>query len=136
MKIYLKALFCAVLVVLAACSQPTITPVPAPPMPEKFSRLPLPAKMRCKGENSSKPEFLIWELPGIEPGDKNSAYQGNRGNWIAHLKPCEDVTVLQVVWSEWDREWYLLVKFADKQGWATQSVVELTTAMTSTPSPP
>jgi hypothetical protein len=135
MKTELKALISIGLVALASCSQPAITPVPEPPMPEQYSRLPLSAKMRCTGETSTKPEFLIWEFPGIEPGDKNSAYQGNRGNWIAHLKPCESVTILQVVWSEWDRDWYLLVRFSDKRGWARQSVVELTATMTPTPAP-
>jgi hypothetical protein len=135
MKTIMRLWFMVSVVLLVACSQSAITPMPAPSIPEKYADLPKNARMRCEGEDATVPKFPIWELPAIEPGDKNSAYQGNRGKEIARLKPCEAVIVVQVVWSEWSRDWYLLVKFSGVQGWIYSGAVELESTSVSTPTP-
>ncbi len=67
-----------------------------------------------------------WELPGLEPGDKNSAYMGLRGENLGSLPDCTPVTITDYAWSKTDSEYWLNVTVPDKlAGWVPMDLVDL-----------
>lgn len=87
------------------------TQMPTPVPPSDLSALPRPARIKC--DNPPRADWdvvAIWELPGTQPGDPNSAYMGNRGQRLGLLSGCTPVTVTNYAWSQTDRAFWVYVK--------------------------
>lgn len=115
-------------IVLASCnSRPTPTPEPTPIPPQELRNLPRLARTRCTGDpNLDKGSSALFEMPGVYPRDTDSADEGARGrrlHWVAH---CTEVEVLKAAWSEWDQEFWVLVRVEDAEGWIWARWLEFT----------
>lgn len=90
------------------------TPTP----PADLLTLPRDVQVICHNDpNLDRGTVNVWELPGLEPSDPNSAYQGRRGNLQGELSWCTPVKVSDYAWSETDREFYVHVAAGSVQGW-------------------
>lgn len=93
--------------------------MPTPVAPSELSVLPRDAQIKC--DNPPRAEWddvAIWELPGVEPGDPNSAYMGNRGKRLGLLRGCISVTVMSYAWSQTDRAFWVHIKGpSGEEGW-------------------
>jgi hypothetical protein len=105
----------------SGCRRDVLTPVPAPAMPERLTDLPKVGYILC---DSSRSSVSLWEHPGTEPADKDSAYQGHTGNIVGTAQPCEAITVSKALWSEWDGAFYVLVETRHHTGWLLERFVE------------
>lgn len=113
--------------------RPAIMPMPEPPLPAELTKLPQTARVKCFGEDPTEVLVNVWELPAVEPGDKNSAYQGYTGEAKGVIKGCEVITVKKAVWSPWSRNWYLFIESSTVQGWVYRGAVEFDERVKSTP---
>jgi hypothetical protein len=94
------------------------TPAPTPPPPATLSNLPAEAGRPCYCDsNYNESRAVIWELPGIEPADKNSASRGRRGRELGYLKGCEHFIVTGYEWSRFDRKFYVFIEAQGVKGW-------------------
>jgi len=121
------AFLLASIVVLASCTiskvEPTGTPLAPPP---ELLDLPRIARMRCSDNSRfNEGNFVVWELPGIEPSDKDSAYRGNRGKDLGRLPPCTVIKITDYTWSETDREFWIYITTDTLEGWVTLDIVDL-----------
>jgi hypothetical protein len=92
------------------------TPIP----PSELLHLPVEAQVKCYNDpNLDRGGWYVWEFPGIEPTDPNSAYQGRRGELIGTLASCAWVTITDYSWSEIDQEFWVYVETKDVKGWIT-----------------
>lgn len=102
------------------------TPVRTPIPPPELMDLPVDAKIRCYDDpNLNRGEVVVWELPGVEPSDPNSAYMGARGERLGSLRPCTAVTIAGYAWSETDQEFWVYVEADRLEGWVPLSLVDL-----------
>lgn len=106
--------------------------MPEPPLPAELTNLPQTARIKCSGDDPTKLLVNVWELPAVEPGDKNSAYQGYGGEVIAQIKGCEVIVVREAVWSPWSRDWYLFIESSTARGWVYRGGVEFSERVKST----
>ncbi len=102
----------------------SIQETPTPP-PELLD-LPADAQIQCFNDsNLDRGGSYIWEFPGIEPSDSNSAYQGDTGERIGTLPSCTWVTITNYSWSETDQEFWVLVDADGVKGWIAFDLVNL-----------
>ena len=95
--------------------------------PAQLASLPVHAETKCyESWKGTWVRIGIWELPGVKPGDSNSAYMGNRGDLLGSLPACTAVTVTDYAWSETDREFWLYIGGPDgEKGWVPLGLVDL-----------
>lgn len=99
-------------------------PTPTPPTQLQF--LPQQASVVCTSDVSGTGPVNVWELPGTEPSDPNSAYQGNRGRLLGEVEECTKVTILAYAWSRTDQEfWVRILTPTGLEGWVSLSMVDL-----------
>jgi len=121
----------ASLLVLASCTvllpQPTPQRLPTPAAPPELQILPRSAHIGCTGHPDMDPAGVsLWELPGITPSDPDSAYRGDRGNWLGALPCYTEVTATDYAWSDTDREFYVYVRAQNGlEGWVPLSKIDL-----------
>jgi len=118
-----------VILVTASCGQRSLTPAPGsmPQPPSELAELPRMAWIKCTGDaNLDQDRVYLWELPGVQPADPNSAYQGKRGNSTGLLAPCTQVQILEYAWSVWDKMFYVLVTNGQVKGWVTLDLLGFT----------
>lgn len=102
------------------------TPVETPIPPPELMDLPVDAKIRCYDDpNLDRGEVVVWELPGVEPPDPNSAYMGARGERLGTLRPCAVATIASYAWSETDQEFWVYVDADGLEGWVPLNLVDL-----------
>ena len=95
-------------------SLPQATPVP----PSVMQSLPQRAEISCSNDpDLDQGSVVVWELPGVEPSDPDSAYMGARGKRLGSLPSCTVVKVTDYAWSETDEEFWVYVEAADLEGW-------------------
>ncbi len=87
-----------------------------PAVPAALANLPAAARIDCPGPSQGGTVWRLWELPGVQPDDPNSAYAGKRGR-VVELAPCTEVRMLQYAWPGIDREFYVLVEANQSRGW-------------------
>ncbi len=92
---------------------PQETPIP----PSALMDLPRAAKIRDPRTDCEQLAVNIFEFPGVEPLDPNSAYQGHTGKNLGSLRACTAVTITDYAWSEFDQEFWVYVKTEDLEGW-------------------
>jgi hypothetical protein len=98
--------------------------LPSPTPPPQLMSLPQAAQVFCYHDpNLDRGTVNVWELPGLEPSDANSAYQGGRGQLRGKLSPCTPVKISKYTWSESDQEFYVYVEAADVQGWVVSDLI-------------
>lgn len=111
--------------VLVGCTyqnQPSYeTPIP----PTWLVSLPQLAQTSCRGgPGSSRGEVVVWELPGVEPSDANSAYMGERGQRQGSLPDCTEIMVTDFAWSKTDEEFWVHIETEGLEGWIPSHLVE------------
>jgi hypothetical protein len=106
---------------LSGCANTVVsTPtIPTPTIAANFANLPRSGSIVCNSEGS----FSLWELPGLTPGDLNSATYSNRGGLVGSLKPCTKVQIEAIQWSTWDKMFYVRVAVESEHGWITEDFV-------------
>lgn len=102
---------------------------PRPTPPTELLLLPRRARIHCAADSRANAAGVnLWELPGIEPSDPNSAYQGNRGKLIDAIQGCTEVTATEYSWSETDQMFWVRVRAASgPEGWLPVHLLELST---------
>lgn len=96
----------------------------APNLPTELLSLPRSAQMDCPDNPDLRVELFVWELPGVEPSDPNSAYRGSRGERLGSLSSCTIVTITAYAWSETDQEFWVHVSAEGIEGWITLDLID------------
>jgi hypothetical protein len=106
-----------ILLTLTACLGEIETPAP---VPKALEQLPVRRiSMGCTEESRPNGFFHAFELPGLRPDD-NSAPYGQTGRQLFQLPYCTEITIVDLAWSEYDKEYYVKVRLEDGQeGWIT-----------------
>ena len=100
---------------------PRETPVP----PIELLDLPRTARIDCHEDpNLNRGDVVVWELPGVEPPDPDSAYEGDRGERLGSLSCCTVVTVTDCAWSETDQEFWAYLETQDLEGWVALGLLD------------
>ena len=112
--------------VVACCvaphdEQPQATPIP----PAELLSLPTNAQIDCYDDPSlNQGSAVVWELPGVDPSDPNSAYMGDRGERLGSVRACTVVSVTDYAWSETDQVFWVRIKAEDLEGWIRLDIVD------------
>lgn len=110
--------------------------VPTPSPPAELLNLPREALTLCHDDPALDQRGVnpIWEFPGIEPIDPNSAYMGRRGRQLGTLDDCSFVLLTEFAWSQTDREFWVKIRGPNgEEGWVT---LDLLTFRRSSPKAP
>ena len=104
--------------VLTSCSRGANLPPNTPNPPSTLLSLPDNAQILCHNDPKlNSGGIYVWELPGLEPTDRNSGYMGRRGRALGLLEPCTIVTATDYAWSETDQVFWVYIKAEDAEGW-------------------
>lgn len=126
----MRIILCTMLlvsIIIAGCARETTQNLPETPTPPlELQSLPKNARIDCPNNaDPSKGQVVIWELPGVEPTDRNSAYCGRRGEELGVLPDCTDVVITDCAWSTTDQEFWVLIETQDLTGWVTLDLVDI-----------
>jgi hypothetical protein len=103
---------------LTGCTQGQSETVPETPLPPPgLLDLPVDAQTLCLYDPERGGGTVVWELPGVEPSDQNSAYMGDRGEILGNLSPCTPVTITDYAWSPTDELFYVYIVVDGLEGW-------------------
>lgn len=104
---------------------PQNAPTPIPPI--ELQTLPRNTRIGCTGHPELDPSGVsVWELPGVKPSDPDSAYRGDRGEWLGALPCYTEVTIVDYAWSETDQEFWAYVRTSDAlEGWVPLNELDL-----------
>ena len=105
---------------------PQDVPMPTPPV--ELQTLPRSARIGCTGHPELDPGGVsVWERPGVEPSDPDSAYMGDRGEWLGALPCYAEVTIIDYAWSKTDQEFWVRIRAPGvPEGWILLSELDLT----------
>jgi hypothetical protein len=131
----LTIMMCLFLLTLNGCA--LMSPQPdspretqTPTTPDELQILPRIARVGNDNDpklGSCKLDVNVWELPGVAPSDKNSAYMGDRGKLLGVLACHAEVTIVRLAWSDTDQEFWAFVKSSDSlEGWVPLNLLDLT----------
>lgn len=122
--------YLVVVVVFSSCAEIESRKPPRPPMPTpvpslELRELPRDALMQCRNNpNLDRDTINLWEYPGTEPTDPNSAYMGNRGERLGELTPCTPIVVTEFAWSETDRKFWVRIRGPNgEEGWVALNLL-------------
>ena len=99
-------------------AQPTATTPPA------LSALPIKGRITCP-ENVRRGTFFLFAYPASIPPDPNSGGYGGNGDPIGTIDDCAAVTVHEVYWSKYNKEFYVYVVTPSQAGWIALTYVEI-----------
>jgi len=103
--------------------------VPTPTPPVELQTLPKNARVRVRYVHPvwGPGEIYVWELPGLTPSDRDSAYMGERGNPLGTVLEGTEVTIVDYAWSEADQEFWVRIRAPGvPEGWILLSELDLT----------
>jgi hypothetical protein len=96
---------------------------PTPPV--ELANLPRRGQTKCSDDpNLNQGAVNVWELPGVEPPDPNSAYQGDRGEELASLPMCTEIVATDYAWSVTDQEFWVRIRVEDLEGWVPLGLLD------------
>lgn len=123
---YICLFLSAIVLAIAGCGSCAASiPLETPTPPPELWTLPQEARIVCSGNPAlDKGSVVLWELPGVDPADPNSAYQGDRGRELGTLAHCTAVTLTGYAWSRTDQEFWGYVKAKGLAGWVSLDLVD------------
>ena len=104
MRLLILALLASIPVLTGCTTDQDQPPQKTSVPPTWLSRLPEAAQTSCDADSVlNRRETNVWELPGVEPSDPNSAHMGRRGKLLGSLPNCTEVMITGLAWSKTDQ---------------------------------
>lgn len=107
----------------SATTEPSVSPTP----PSIYRNLPQIGRADCLREADVRVDTPLWQYPGLSSpkDDSGGSSRSITGDAIAFVPPCGIVRVLEFQWSHQDKQFYLLVEYDKKRGWAMERYIEV-----------